>query len=235
MAREVEKEFPGVHVAITGGHRMSVDNATMIKADAARCIHLGMAAMLVLCLSAFRRRWLALIGFLAIVFRHADGRAWCWRSGSHHLSAIATGFASIAIGITVDYAIYVIYHLDDAAESGPRFRGSAYRAAGSSAHQHRRAHDHRRVCGHGEFAHAWLSATRHFWRDRRGVFGGIRAGDPAVARADRENRARSRRLWLTRLMERFHTLAVKLAARGCCSQSWSVTIVTAFGVRAAAV
>ena len=32
-----------------------------------------------------------------------------------HLSAIATGFATIAIGITVDYAIYVIYHLDNAA------------------------------------------------------------------------------------------------------------------------
>jgi uncharacterized protein len=35
--------------------------------------------------------------------------------GSNHLSAIATGFATIAIGITVDYAIYVIYHLDNAA------------------------------------------------------------------------------------------------------------------------
>ena len=33
----------------------------------------------------------------------------------HHLSAIATGFATIAIGITVDYSIYVIYHLDNAA------------------------------------------------------------------------------------------------------------------------
>jgi predicted RND superfamily exporter protein len=30
-----------------------------------------------------------------------------------HLSAIATGFASIAVGITVDYAIHIIYHLDD--------------------------------------------------------------------------------------------------------------------------
>ena len=49
---------------ITGGHRMSVDNATIIKADAARCISLGMAAMLILCLSAFRRRWLAIAAFL---------------------------------------------------------------------------------------------------------------------------------------------------------------------------
>ena len=32
-----------------------------------------------------------------------------------HLSAIAIGFASMAIGITVDYGIYVVYHLDNAA------------------------------------------------------------------------------------------------------------------------
>jgi predicted exporter len=33
----------------------------------------------------------------------------------NHLSAIAVGFATIAIGITVDYGIYVVYHLDNAA------------------------------------------------------------------------------------------------------------------------
>jgi hypothetical protein len=32
VASDVEKQFPGVHVAITGGHRMSVDNATIIRA-----------------------------------------------------------------------------------------------------------------------------------------------------------------------------------------------------------
>ncbi len=33
----------------------------------------------------------------------------------NHLSAIAIGFATMAIGITVDYGIYVVYHLDNAA------------------------------------------------------------------------------------------------------------------------
>ena len=113
MVRAVEQQFPGVHVAITGGHRMSVDNATIIKADAARCITLGTAAMLLLCLTAFRRRWLALLAFLPSLFGTLVAGvvlALCWE----HLSAIATGFASIAIGITVDYAIYIIYHLDNA-------------------------------------------------------------------------------------------------------------------------
>jgi 1-acyl-sn-glycerol-3-phosphate acyltransferase len=114
LASEVEKRFPGVHVAITGGHRMTVDNATLIKTDARRCIFLGMAAMLVLCLTAYRRRWLALVTFLPSLFGTliAGVVLTLWQ---HHLSAIATGFATIAIGITVDYAIYVIYHLDNAA------------------------------------------------------------------------------------------------------------------------
>jgi 1-acyl-sn-glycerol-3-phosphate acyltransferase len=114
LARDVEQRFSGVRIAITGGHRMTVDNATLIKTDATRCIGLGMGAMLVLCLTAFRRRWLAVVAFLPSFFGTlvAGVVLSIWQ---HHLSAIATGFAVIAIGITVDYAIHVIYHLDDAA------------------------------------------------------------------------------------------------------------------------
>ena len=74
LAHDVERDFPGVHVAITGGHRMTVDNATLIKGDATRCIFLGMAAMLVLCLTAYRRRWLARGDISAVAVRHADCR-----------------------------------------------------------------------------------------------------------------------------------------------------------------
>lgn len=113
-AGQVEKDFPGVHVAITGGHRMSVDNARLITIDSVRCITLGMVAMLVLCLTAYRRRWLAVVTFLpSFVGSLLAGVVLAL--GWPHLSAIATGFATIAIGITVDYAIYVIYHLDNAA------------------------------------------------------------------------------------------------------------------------
>jgi uncharacterized protein len=112
--REVQQRFPGVHVAITGGHRMTVDNATMIKSDATRCILLGTTAMVLLCLSAFRRRWLSLMTLLPSLFGTAIAGV-VLAFTQEHLSAIATGFAAIAIGITVDYAIYVIYHLDNAA------------------------------------------------------------------------------------------------------------------------
>jgi 1-acyl-sn-glycerol-3-phosphate acyltransferase len=114
MRDELEKQFPGVHVAITGGHRMSVDNATLIKGDATRCIVLGMVAMLILCVTAYRRKWLAVVTFLPSLFGTliAGAVLMLW---DNHLSAIATGFATIAIGITVDYGIYVVYHLDNAA------------------------------------------------------------------------------------------------------------------------
>ena len=113
LARVVEERFPGVHVAITGGHRMTMDNSMLIKGDATRCIFLGMGAMLMLCLVAYRRRWLAVISFLPSLFGTlmAAVTVALWQQ---HLSALAMGFATIAIGITVDYAIYVIYHLDNA-------------------------------------------------------------------------------------------------------------------------
>ena len=113
-AAVVEQHHPGVRVAVTGGHRMAVDNATLIEADARRCLVVGTAAMGLLCFVTYRRRWLALVTFvpsLVGTLMAGVALAICYR----HLSGIAVGFASVAIGITVDYAIYVVYHLDNAA------------------------------------------------------------------------------------------------------------------------
>jgi 1-acyl-sn-glycerol-3-phosphate acyltransferase len=112
LVAEVEQQFPGVHVAVTGGHRMAVDNSSIIHRDAVKCISIGSAAMIVLCFVAYRRRWLAPLTFLPSLFGTlmAGVVLMLWQ---RQLSAIATGFASIAVGITVDYAIHVIYHLDN--------------------------------------------------------------------------------------------------------------------------
>jgi 1-acyl-sn-glycerol-3-phosphate acyltransferase len=113
-AHKVEKEFPGVHVAITGGHRMSLDNSTLIRRDATRCMVLAISAMFILCFTAYRRRWLAVVTFLPSLFGTLMAGA-VLALVDEHLSAISIGFASMAIGITVDYGIYVVYHLDNAA------------------------------------------------------------------------------------------------------------------------
>jgi len=113
-ARETEKDFPGTHVAITGGHRMAQDNAALLRGDGTRCMVLALSAMFILCFTAYRRRWLAVVTFLPSLFGTliAGTVLVLW---TDHVSAIAVGFASMAIGITVDYGIYVVYHLDNAA------------------------------------------------------------------------------------------------------------------------
>jgi hypothetical protein len=75
-AREVEGRFPGVHVAITGGHRMTVDNATIIKGAASS------SARRPCCSCVFRpsadagwRWWRSCPPFSA-----RSSPAWCWRS-----------------------------------------------------------------------------------------------------------------------------------------------------------
>ena len=227
LVGDVEKQFPGVHLAITGGHRMSVDNATIIKADAVRCITLGMAAMLILCLTAFRRRWLAVLAFLpsfAGTLIAGVVLACFWR----HLSAIATGFASIAIGITVDYAIYIIYHLDnvpktDRAAVG-RHLGRLLLPISIGA-----------LTTIAAFLVMTVSPLRGY--QQLGVFGAIGVVVsaafalvilPLLVPLAKTNSQPP--LWLTRLMEKFHGY----------QSSWRpwlllgilvLTVVTAFGVR----
>ena len=113
-ASEVETAYPGVHVAITGGHRMSLDNATLLRRDAMHCMTLALSAMFILSFTAYRRRWLAVVTFLPSLFGTLAAGA-VLAVVDEHLSAIAICFACMAIGITVDYGIYVVYHLDNAA------------------------------------------------------------------------------------------------------------------------
>ncbi|MFO1487274.1 MAG: 1-acyl-sn-glycerol-3-phosphate acyltransferase [Verrucomicrobiota bacterium] len=120
MVADVEKEFPGVHVAITGGHRMALDNSTLIWRDSIRCFSLAFIAMFLLCFSAYRRRWLVVVTFLPSLFGTIIAGA-VLALTDNHVSGIAVGLASMALGITVDYGIYVVYHLDNAATN----RGSA--------------------------------------------------------------------------------------------------------------
>ena len=113
-ARDVETNFPGTRVAITGGHRMALDNSTQIRRDSVRCVVIAVNAMFLLCFLAYRRRWMATVTFLPSLFGTIIAGA-VLALVDQHLSAIAIGLASMALGITVDYGIYVVYHLDNAA------------------------------------------------------------------------------------------------------------------------
>ena len=227
LAREAEKQFPGVHVAITGGHRMTVDNATLIKGDATRCIFLGMGAMLVLCLTAFRRRWLATVAFLPSFFGTLMAAVVLalWQK---HLSAIATGFATIAIGITVDYAIYVIYHLDNAAgldrESVGKHVGRLAIPISLGA-----------LTTIAAFAVMATSPMRGY--QQLGLFGAIGVLISAAFAlfilpllVPIPKQTNQPPLWLTRFMDRFHIWQIR-ARPWLLLAMLTLTIVTAFGIK----
>lgn len=113
-ARKVETQFPAgsVRIAITGAHRVALDNATMIREDSTRASVIATVAVALLMFAAYRRRWLALLGLAPTVFG-VLGALLAFHFTGDVVSAIAIGCGSILIGVTVDYGIYVLYHLDD--------------------------------------------------------------------------------------------------------------------------
>ena len=116
VARRIEtnNQAANVRVQVAGAHRAAVDNAAMIRADAQRTIMIGLLAMLVVCLLAYRRPWFALLTFIPTSFGVLVAGA-VLAVANPHLSAIAVGCASMLAGIGVDYAVHVLYHFDDQA------------------------------------------------------------------------------------------------------------------------
>ena len=113
-AREVEGRFPNgvVRVAVTGAHRSALDNATVIREDTKRTAGIAIIAVAVLLVSAFRRRWLALLGLLPTVFGALGTMVVFYLTGDP-VSAVALGCGSILIGVTDDYGVCMLYYLDD--------------------------------------------------------------------------------------------------------------------------
>jgi len=113
-ARKVETQFPAgsVRIAVTGAHRVALDNATMIREDSTRTSVIATIAVALLMFAVFRRRWLALLGLAPTVFGLL-GALLAFHFTGDVVSAIAIGCGSILIGVTVDYGIYVLYHMDD--------------------------------------------------------------------------------------------------------------------------
>lgn len=113
-AREVEERFPkgAVRIAVTGAHRSALDNAAVIREDTKRTAGIAVIAVAVLLVSAFRRRWFALLGLLPTVFGALGTMVVFYLTGDP-VSAVALGCGSILIGVTDDYGVCMLYYLDD--------------------------------------------------------------------------------------------------------------------------
>ncbi len=106
-----EREFPGASILRSGAYVVSSDNAAIAGGESMACLSITAVLMLLICMAAFRR-WrfvplalipsafgsLAAFALTALVF--------------NSVSAIAVAFAGIAMGVSIDYAVHVLYRLD---------------------------------------------------------------------------------------------------------------------------
>ena len=113
-ARSVETNFPAgaVKISVTGAHRSALDNATMIRQDTTRTSIIATIAIAALIILACRRRWLALMALIPVVFG-ALGAVTVFFLTGDLVSAVALGCGSMLIGVTVNYGIYIVYTLDN--------------------------------------------------------------------------------------------------------------------------
>lgn len=121
LARKIAADHPEnpPHFSMIGGHRATLDNITIIQRDIARTLTVGLVMMIALCLVAYRRRWLAFATVLPATFGGLI--AGLLMSSMHEaIYSISVAFGIVLMGITADYAIHVIYHLENHPRSSPR-------------------------------------------------------------------------------------------------------------------
>jgi len=118
-ASAVEKDFAEAHVRVVvgGGHRVTLDNVDQIMRDAGRTALVDTIALMTLIWFVYRRRWMALFTILPSIFGVLCGAAVIYFIYPT-VSMVALGFGSILLGITIDNAVHVIYHLDDEQPEG---------------------------------------------------------------------------------------------------------------------
>ena len=114
-ARAVERRFAAgaVRVAVTGAHRVALDNATLMMRDATLTATIAAVAVLLLMLVVYRRLRFALLTLTPPLFGGLTATVALALTGEA-ISAIALGCGSILIGITDDYGNHLLYHTDDA-------------------------------------------------------------------------------------------------------------------------
>ena len=116
---EVKRQFPGAQIAFAGAYRIAKENAEIAARDSSFCIALTVALMFALCLCAFGRK---ICGALAVVpSLSATAAAFAILSlAMPEISRISVAFASIAIGVGIDYAIHVLHALESSPGKFPR-------------------------------------------------------------------------------------------------------------------
>jgi predicted exporter len=144
-AREAKKNIEAVEnyckengftLTWMGAIRASVDNTDTIKHDVYVTLPIVIILIVVICLLIYSRFYYGILAFFPTVLGIIITLAVFLTFGK--LSIIILGFGAALLGITVDYAIHYLFHIDDAPEdknpvgtlTGPIF-ASAFTTAGA--------------------------------------------------------------------------------------------------------
>jgi len=100
-----------IDIAYLSAHRFSLDNARTIKSDIARTLTISLVAICVLSLLVYRRPLFVLLALLPACFGGlVAGGLIRWVVPG--VSAIAIGCGVMVVGISDDYGIHLLYHVD---------------------------------------------------------------------------------------------------------------------------
>jgi len=108
-----------VRISYLSGHRFSVENAEKMKSGAKISIAVSSIAIIIFSLLFYSRPLLVLLTLLPALFggSFALGLVTCV---SPWVSAISIGCGAILLGISVDYGIHILYHLDKGSCQGTK-------------------------------------------------------------------------------------------------------------------
>jgi len=102
---EFKNQFSGTEISYVGAYRISADNAKMAMSDSLFCVIISVILMFLLCAVAFNGRYYVVLVFLPSMLGTLLSFALIGLI-FENVSSIAIAFASIAIGISIDYAIH---------------------------------------------------------------------------------------------------------------------------------
>ena len=100
-----------IRIGFSGVHPATLDNSATIESDVKHTILMLTTAIFFMGILFFRRFYHVLLIFVPTMVSLAFAAALAALTG-HHISAIALGCGALLVGITVDFGIHILFHVD---------------------------------------------------------------------------------------------------------------------------
>ena len=115
---QADPENRGVQIRHVGAHRATLDNVDQIKRDVVVTSAVGVSFVALLAILCLGRIWLALLALTPALC----GGVLAWGVFSlfkDSMSGAVLGFGAVLLGLTIDFAIHVLFRIDRAKEGEP--------------------------------------------------------------------------------------------------------------------